>query len=255
MKAMFTEEELDLLNSYKALEYLLRSEELDFEDTLRQLKYEKQLNALQVELIKVQNWVVENNRQVLILVEGREFAGKKSLIRAFTEHLNPRSMRTVALSKPTPSQRGQWYFKRYIERLPERGEMVFFDRSWYNRAMVEPVNGFCTHEEYKRFMKEVNHFERMLSEDGIILIKIYLSITKKEQQRRIENVRRNPLRRWELTPVDLRAVELWDIYTKYKEEMFRVTDTVQNPWHIIRKNDKRLACLEAFEEVLKILPL
>lgn len=251
---MFNEEELKLLNSYKAMEYLLRSEKMDFENTLKQLKYEKELTTLQVELIKVQNWVVENNRQVLILVEGREFAGKKSLIRAFTEHLNPRSMRMVALSKPTPAQRGQWYFKRYTEQIPERGEIVFFDRSWYNRAMVEPVNGFCTHEEYLRFMKEVNHFERMLSEDGIIIIKIYLSISKEVQQRRIENVRRNPLRRWELTAVDLRAIELWDVYTKYKEEMFRVTDTEQNPWHIIRQDDKRDACMDGFEVVLNLLP-
>lgn len=251
---MFTEEELKLLNSYEAMEYLLRADQLDFEDAVQQIQYKRALKPLQVELIKVQNWVVENNRQVLILVEGREFAGKKSLIRAFTEHLNPRSMRTVALRKPTVAQKGQWYFKRYIEQLPERGEMVFFDRSWYNRAMVEPVNGFCTHEEYERFMREVNHFERMLSEDGIIIIKIYLSITKKEQQRRIELVRRNPLRRWELTPVDLRAVELWDVYTKYKKEMFRVTNTRKNRWHIIKKDDTRMAALQAFREVLKVLP-
>jgi polyphosphate kinase 2 len=251
---MFTEDELKLLNSYKAVEYLLRADQLDFEDTVKQLKYEKELNPLQVKLIKVQNWVVENNEQVLILVEGREFAGKRTLIRAFTEHLNPRSMRMVALSKPTPTERTQWYFKRYIEQIPERGEIVFFDRSWYNRAMVEPVNGFCTKEEYERFMREVNHFERMLSEDGIKIIKIYLSITKEEQKRRIEDVRQNPLRRWELTPVDLRAVELWDHYTKYKEEMFRVTDTERIPWHIIREDDKRDAALQAFKRVLEILP-
>lgn len=251
---MYTKSDLQLLNTSKGLEYLLQSDTPDFEETVKQLRYEKALAKLQIKLINVQNWVLENDKRVLVLVEGREFSGKGGAIHVFTEHLNPRSIRTVALKQPSENELGQWYFKRYIEQLPERGEMVFFDRSWYNRALVEPVNGFCSKKEYGRFMKEVNHFERMLSEDGILLFKIYFSISRKQQQRRIENVQQNPLRRWELSPVDLRAVELWDVYTKYEKKLFKETHTPSNPWHIFKTDDKRVARMNAFTQFLKLFP-
>jgi len=251
---MYTESELQLLSNSKAIEYLLREEKPDFEETLKQLRFEKELVKYQVKLINIQNWVLENQKRVLILVEGREFSGKGGAIHVFTEHLNPRSIRTVALQKPNERESGQWYFKRYVSQLPERGEMVFFDRSWYNRALVEPVNGFCTAKEYKRFMKEVNHFERMLSEDGILLFKIYFSISQKEQKKRIENVRKNPLRRWELSPVDLRAIDLWDDYSRYEKKLFKKTNTSKNPWYVFEADDKREARLKAIETILKQFP-
>lgn len=251
---MFSEKELKMLSSSRAIEYLLMKEKPDFHDVAGQMAYEEELIRLQAELIKAQNWVVEEQERVVVIVEGREFAGKGDCIRAFTDHLNPRSMRLVALQKPTAKQRGQWYFKRYIEQLPERGEMAFFDRSWYNRAIVEPVNGFCTPDEYERFMNEVNHFENMLIGDGIRLIKFYLSISREEQKKRIEAVREDPLRRWELTPVDLNALKLWDEYTHYKKEMFGRTDGKANPWIKIKANDKRETHLQGIRHILKALP-
>ncbi len=250
---MISKNDLRLLNTTKGLEYLLCAEKLDFESALKQLRYEEELVKLQIKMINVQNQVVGNGERVMILIEGREFAGKGGAIHAFTEHLNPRSMRMVALSKPTAKERGQWYFKRYIEQLPEAGEMVFFDRSWYNRALVEPVNGFCTKKQYNRFMKEVSHFERMLSEDGIKLIKLYFSISKKEQIKRIENVQKNPLRRWELSPIDLNAVSLWNEYSKYEKAMFNANDTKQNPWYVIKNDFRRKGRLVAFRQVIDLL--
>lgn len=251
---MFSKSELKLLSSSKGLEYLLISDKPDFKEVLEQILYEQKLEQLQAELIKAQNWAIEQEERIIIIFEGREFAGKGDAIRACVDHLNPRSMKLVALQKPTPKQRGQWYFKRYVEQLPERGEMAFFDRSWYNRAVVEPVNGFCNPEEYERFMSEVNHFESMLIGDGIRLIKFYLSINQEEQRQRIEHVREDPLRRWELTPVDLRALDLWEEYTHYKNEMFRRTDGERNPWIRIKANDKRRAHLEIIGHILKRLP-
>ena len=186
---MLSKKELRLLSSSRGIEYLLMAKNPDFKGVAGQLLYERKLVKLQAELIKAQNWVVENEERVIVIVEGREFAGKGDAIRAFTDHLNPRSMRVVALQKPTAREKGQWYFKRYIQQLPERGEIAFFDRSWYNRAIVEPVNGFCTQDEYERFMNEVNHFEEMLIGDGIRLMKFYLSISKEEQKKRIQAVR------------------------------------------------------------------
>ncbi len=252
---MFNKEDLKLLNTNRALEYLLQSDKLDFNDTIQQLRFEKEVANLQIQMINIQNWVVAKRKRVLVLAEGREFAGKGGAIHIFTEHLNPRAIRTVALDKPTPYEKGQWYFERYIKQLPQRGEMVFFDRSWYNRAMVEPVNGFCTKKEYSKFMKEVNHFERMLSEDGIKIIKFYFSISKQEQKKRIENVRKNPLRRWELSPVDLKALDYWDKYTKYEKELFKVTNTEKNPWFIFKGNDKRTARIMAFKKLIKLLSI
>ncbi|MCB9297519.1 MAG: polyphosphate kinase 2 [Lewinellaceae bacterium] len=250
----FSDKELSLLSSSRGIEYLLMSSKPNFREVADQLIYEKQLIKLQAELIKAQNWVVEQEERVIVIVEGREFAGKGHAVRAFTDHLNPRSMRVVALQKPTPKERGQWYFKRYVQQLPERGEIAFFDRSWYNRAIVEPVNGFCTPDEYNRFMNEVNHFEEMLIGDGIRLLKFYLSISRDEQKRRIEAVRKNALRRWELTPVDLAALKLWDEYTRYKKAMFQRTNGKINPWIKIKADDMRQAHLTGIRRILKALP-
>ena len=245
--------DVDYLNTPRALEYLLLQDKLDYKEVINRLRYEKELRSLQAKLILAQNDVVKNKRRVLILVEGREFSGKGAAIRAFTEHLNPRSARQVALDKPSEVDQAQWYFKRYLERIPSPGEMVFFDRSWYNRAIVEPVNGFCSKKEYQQFMKEVNLIEQMLSENGIIIIKLYFSIAKKEQINRIKRVQHNPLRKWELSAVDKKAVELWDTYSQYESAMFKQTDTNLNPWFVFNNDDGHTAFLGATRQILKIL--
>ena len=250
----FSESELDYLSTPRALEYLLlQQNKLDYKKVVNRLKYEKELTKLQAQLILAQNDVVAENKRVLILVEGREFAGKGEAIRTFTEHLNPRSARQVALGAPSEVEQQQWYFKRYLERIPSPGEMVFFDRSWYNRAIVEPVNGFCTDKQYTQFMREVNQIEQILFEDGIIIIKIYFSISKDEQISRIERVQKNPLRKWELSDVDKKAVELWDKYSKYEAAMLKQTDTPLNPWYVFNNDDGNSAFLGASKQILKIL--
>ena len=212
--------------------------------------YEQELKMLQIELIKLQQWVQENNKRVAILFEGRDAAGKGGVIKRFKEHLNPRSSRVVALSKPTDVERGQWYFRRYVKELPNPGEIVFFDRSWYNRAVVEPVMGFCNDKEYDKFMFQVPEFEHLLYEDGVTLIKFWFSISKDEQQRRFHKRIQNPLKRWKYSPVDMKGQELWDRYTYYKELMFSKTHTSYSPWTIVRANDKKRARLEAIRYVL-----
>jgi polyphosphate kinase 2 len=254
MEYSFTKEELKILSSSSGLRELLSKENLDFQEALRFLTYRKKLKRLQVELIKLQNWVVENDQRLAVLFEGGEFAGKGGAIRAFMEHMNPRSQRLVALPKPTEKEKGLWYYQRYVMRLPERGEIVFFDRSWYNRALVEPVNDFCTEKEYTRFMSEVNDFERMLSNDGIKIIKFYFSVSKPEQKRRIDEVKKNPLRRWELTPVDLNAQKLWDKYKSYEARLFSLTNSEQVPWVIIEADDKYEAQLNAIRYLIKVIP-
>ena len=214
------------------------------------LDYEKQLAELQVELVKFQAWVAKNNMRVAVLFEGRDAAGKGGSIKRFTEHLNPRSMRVVALSKPTDTEKGQWYFRRYIKELPNPGEIVFFDRSWYNRAVVEPVMGFCSEEEYQKFMRQVSEFEHMLFEDGVHVIKFWFSISKEEQSERFESRRNNPLKQWKLSPVDEKGQELWDKYTYYKEQMFARTHTTFSPWIIIKTNTKKEARLESIRYIL-----
>jgi len=250
----YTKSELQLLSSKVGLKQLLSSAVPNPQEALAFLKYRQSLKEKQTELIHLQNWVIENNKRVLILFEGGEFAGKGSAIRAFMDHLNPRSARLVALPKPTEADLGEWYFQRYIARLPHPGELVFFDRSWYNRALVEPVNGFCTKTQYDQFMHDVMHFESMLLNSGIILIKIYLRISKKEQADRIELVRKNPLRRWELTKVDEHAQSLWAKHKRYEKNLFKVTDTEQSPWVIIDGNDKYQAHLECMSRVLSVVP-
>ncbi len=214
------------------------------------IEYQKELEQLQVELIKLQQWVMNNKKRVAILFEGRDAAGKGGAIRRFIEHLNPRSMRVVALPKPTEVEQGQWYFQRYINQLPNPGEIVFFDRSWYNRAVVEPVNGFCTQKQYEHFLVQVPDFEHMLYEDGIILFKFWFSISKSEQLRRFNKRKNNPLKQWKISPVDLKAQDLWDKYTHYKEEMFYKTHSSYSPWIIVQANVKKEARLASIRYVL-----
>lgn len=250
----FSEHELKLLNSNKAIKVMLRQKELNPARVLRYVEYENKLEELQVELIKLQHWVINNRKRVCILFEGRDAAGKGGAIRRLTHHLNPRFYKVVALPKPTEQERGQWYFQRYINKLPNPGEIVLFDRSWYNRAVVEPVNDFCTSEEYERFMNEVNHFETMITNDGMILIKLYFSITKREQQRRFDEIKRNPLKRWKMSPVDDKAQELWDVYTEYKQRMFDHTHSEKSPWVVLEADRKTKARVQAIEHVLKTVP-
>ena len=201
-------------------------------------------------MVDLQQWVAKHKKRVCVIFEGRDAAGKGSAIRRFIEHLNPRSMRVVALTKPTEVEKGQWYFRRYIKELPDPGEIVFFDRSWYNRAVVEPVMGFCNEEEYDKFMVQVPEFEHMLYEDGVDLIKFWFSISKDEQVRRFNSRLQSPLKRWKFSPVDQEGQKRWDDYTYYKEQMFSKTHTSFSPWIIIKTNLKKEARLESMRYVL-----
>ena len=212
--------------------------------------YLEQKLALQIELVKLQNWIKDQGRKMLILLEGRDAAGKGSAIRCFTEHLNPRGTRVIALVKPTDIERSQWYFQRYVNHLPAGGEIVLFDRSWYNRAGVERVMGFCTETEYWEFVRSAPLFEQMLVDTGIILFKFYLSVSREEQAQRIQERATNPLKQWKLSPIDVEAQKRWDAYTDAKEETFRLTDTSQAPWTIIKSDDKLRARLEVMRSVL-----
>ena len=216
------------------------------------LEYENQLVELQAELVNLQQWIAKHNKRVAVIFEGRDAAGKGGAIKRFVEHLNPRSMRVVALNKPTDVERGQWYFRRYIKELPNPGEIVFFDRSWYNRAVVEPVMGFCNDKQYDQFMLQVPEFEHMLYEDGVTVIKFWFSITKEEQSKRFNERLANPLKRWKFSPIDAKGQQMWDKYSKYKELMFSKTHTDFSPWIIVKTNDKRTARLESMRYVLSL---
>lgn len=242
------------LNSKKGLLALLSRDPFNIQRSLRYIDYEKRLAKLQVELIRLQTWAIENNERVIILFQGRDAAGKGGAIRRMTERINPRHFRIVALPKPTEEEKTQWYFQRYVNQFPRAGEIVFFDRSWYNRAVVEPVNGFCTPEEYQIFMNQVNDFERMISESKIRLVKIYMSISKREQAKRFEEIKNDPLKQWKMTPVDERAQELWDVYTDYKTKMFENTKKGGIPFKIIKANRKTTARIAAIQHVLKSIP-
>ena len=220
------------------------------EKILYNLEYEDQLYKLQSELVNLQEWVSKNKKRVCIIFEGRDAAGKGGAIRRMTQHLNPRARRVVALAKPTEIEQGQWYFRRYIKEMPNPGELVFFDRSWYNRAVVEPVMGFCTQEQYKKFMIQVPEFEQMLHEDGIILIKFWFSVTKDEQLRRFKSRIASPLKKWKFSSVDEEGQNKWDLYTQYKDQMFAHTHTTSSPWIIIKTNNKKEARLESLRHVL-----
>ncbi|MFY0604656.1 MAG: polyphosphate kinase 2 [Flavobacteriaceae bacterium] len=254
MDVTLNEIQINKLNSNKGLIALLSKDPLNYERAIRYVDYEKKLKKLQLEIIKVQNWAIQENKKIVVLFEGRDAAGKGGAIRRITERINPRHIRIVALPKPTEDEQSQWYFQRYINQLPKAGEMVFFNRSWYNRAVVEPVNGFCTQEQYQVFMNQVNDFERMILESGIYLVKIYMSISKKEQFKRFEDIKNDPLKQWKMTDVDKRAQELWDEYTEYKRAMFSKTNTEISTWKVIRANRKTEARVNAINHILKSIP-
>ncbi|WP_139958180.1 polyphosphate kinase 2 [Flavicella sediminum] len=245
-----TLEEIEKSKTSEELKNIIKSKGGKFKKIIKTVEYESELKKLQIELVKLQNWISKNNKRVAVIFEGRDAAGKGGAIRRFMEHLNPRSSRLVALNKPTEIQRGQWYFMRYIKELPNPGEIVFYDRSWYNRAVVEPVMGFCTTDEYNEFMSQVPEFEHMLYEDGLIIIKFWLSISKDEQQKRFNSRMKNPLKRWKFSPVDKKGQELWDKYSLYKDRMYSKTHTSYSPWVIVKTNDKEVARLECIRYVL-----
>ncbi len=234
----------------KDLVAIAKKKEVNIESVVRNLKYEIELSKLQSELVNLQQWITKNKLRVAVLFEGRDAAGKGGSIKRFMEHLNPRSSRVVALSKPTDNEKGQWYFRRYIKELPNPGEIVFFDRSWYNRAVVEPVMGFCTKEQYDQFVVQVPEFEHLLYEDGVIVIKFWFSISKAVQNKRFNARLKNPLKQWKFSPVDKKGQELWDKYTYYKEQMFTKTHTNFSPWIIVKTNDKKTARLESMRYLL-----
>jgi polyphosphate kinase 2 len=212
--------------------------------------YDEEIEKLQVELIKLQNWVIKKNKRVLILFEGRDAAGKGGTIKRITEHLNPRGARVAALLKPSDVEKGQWYFQRYVRHLPDPGEIVLFDRSWYNRAGVEKVMNFCSPNEYQKFMNQVPMYEQMLVEDGILLFKYYLEITHAEEKERIESRKTDPLKRWKLSDMDLKSLALYDEYTKAKDEMLARTHSPYAPWIIVNSNDKKRARLNIIKDIL-----
>jgi polyphosphate kinase 2 len=216
--------------------------------------YEKQKYALQVELLKLQAWVRETGQRLVILFEGRDAAGKGGAIKRFMEHMNPRGARVVALEKPTESERGQWYFQRYVQHLPTSGEIVLFDRSWYNRAGVERVMGFCSEAEYNDFMQQVPEFERQLVRSGMHVVKFWFSVSQEEQRRRFKEREIHPLKQWKLSPVDLASLDKWNEYTDAKEAMFAQTDTADSPWAVVRSDCKKRARLNAMRHILHKLP-
>lgn len=225
-----------------------------YRNLMSRKNYEAQKYLLQVELLKLQAWVKETGQRVVILFEGRDAAGKGGTIKRFMEHLNPRGARVVALEKPTETERGQWYFQRYVEHLPTAGEIVMFDRSWYNRAGVERVMGFCTPLEYEEFMRQCPDFERHLVRSGIHLIKFWFSVSRAEQRRRFKEREAHPLKQWKLSPIDMASLDKWDDYTKAKEAMFFETDTADAPWTVIKSDCKKRARLNAMRYVLHKLP-
>src|ERR1700721_108450 len=213
--------------------------------------YERENRLLQSGLIKLQNWVKDTGQRIVILFEGRDAAGKGGTIKRFMEHLNPRGARTVALEKPSEREKNQWYFQRYVTHLPSAGEILLFDRSWYNRAGVERVMGFCTPEEYLEFMREAPEFERMLVHSGISMTKFWFSVTRSEQRTRFIIRQVDPVRRWKLSPMDIQSLDKWEDYTEAKEAMFFYTDTADAPWTVVKSNDKKRARLEVIRHVLE----
>ncbi|MDD5405208.1 MAG: polyphosphate kinase 2 [Sulfuricella sp.] len=225
-----------------------------YKNLMSRKNYERQKYHLQVELLKLQAWVKETGQRLVILFEGRDAAGKGGTIKRFMEHLNPRGAHVVALEKPTETERGQWYFQRYIQHLPTAGEIVLFDRSWYNRAGVERVMGFCTQEEYLEFIRQAPEFERNLARSNIHLIKFWFSVSREEQRRRFREREVHPLKQWKLSPIDLASLDKWDEYTRAKEAMFFYTDTADAPWTVIKSDCKKRARLNALRYVLHKLP-
>ena len=225
-----------------------------YKNLMSRRNYEREKYRLQVELLKLQAWVKETGQKVVILFEGRDAAGKGGSIKRFMEHLNPRGAHIVALEKPSEAERGQWYFQRYVQHLPTAGEIVLFDRSWYNRAGVEKVMGFCSESEYQEFMRQTPQFERQLVRSGVHLIKFWFSVSREEQRRRFKEREKHPLKQWKLSPIDLASLDKWNDYTKAKEAMFFYTDTADAPWTVIKSNCKKRARLNAMRYVLHKLP-
>jgi polyphosphate kinase 2 len=226
-------------------------EDYPYDERMTREYYENHKRLLQIELVKLQNWVKDTGQRILLIFEGRDAAGKGGTIKRFTEHLNPRGARVVALEKPSERERTQWYFQRYVTHLPSAGEIVMFDRSWYNRAGVERVMGFCTPEEYLEFMREAPEFERMLVHSGLELTKFWFSVTRSEQRTRFIIRQVDPVRQWKLSPMDIKSLDKWDGYTEAKEAMFFYTDTADAPWTVVKSNDKKRARLEAIRHVLE----
>ena len=227
-----------------------RSGGYPYKSLMSRKNYEKQKYRLQVELLKLQSWVKKTGQKIVVLFEGRDAAGKGGTIKRFMEHLNPRGARVVALEKPSDVERGQWYFQRYVEHLPTSGEIVMFDRSWYNRAGVERVMGFCNNDEYNEFMRQAPEFERNLVRSGTILVKYWFSVSREEQRRRFKERESHPLKQWKLSPIDKASLDKWDEYTKAKEAMFFHTDTTDSPWTVIKSDCKKRARLNAMRYVL-----
>ena len=221
---------------------------------MQRKEYEAEKKKLQIELLKVQNWVKDTGQRIVVLFEGRDAAGKGGAIKRFTEHLNPRGARVVALEKPSQQETGQWYFQRYTQHLPTYGEMVFFDRSWYNRTGVERVMGFCSAPDYLEFLREAPEFERMLVRSGIRLYKFWFSVSRDEQLRRFNSRRSDPLKHWKLSPIDIQSLDKWDAYTDAKEVMFFHTDTADSPWLVVKSDDKKRARLNCMRYFLSTLP-
>ncbi len=225
-----------------------------YDDKMKRKEYENIKAQLQIELLKMQSWVRSSGERIVILFEGRDAAGKGGTIKRFMEHLNPRGARVIALEKPNDIERGQWYFQRYIEHLPTKGEIVLFDRSWYNRAGVERVMGFCTPAEYLEFMRQAPQVERMLVNDGIRLFKYWFSVSKEEQLRRFNSRKTDPLKQWKLSPIDRESLGKWDAYTEAKEAMFFYTDTADAPWTVVKSDDKKRARINCMRHLLNNLP-
>src|SRR5690348_11789336 len=225
-----------------------------YPERLSRHDYDHEKRLLQIELLKLQNWIKESGQRLVVLFEGRDAAGKGGTIKRFTEHLNPRGARVVALEKPSERESTQWYFQRYVAHLPAAGEIVLFDRSWYNRAGVERVMGFCGPEQYLEFMRQAPEFERMLARDGIRLVKFWFSVSRAEQRTRFIIRQVDPVRQWKLSPMDLASLDKWDEYTEAKEAMFFYTDTADAPWTVVKSNDKKRARCEAMRYVLSRFP-
>jgi polyphosphate kinase len=237
-----------------AIRRLFESGEYPYKSIMRTAPYEAHMLDLQRELLKAQRWVEQTGQRIIILFEGRDAAGKGGTIKRFTEHMNPRTARVVALQKPTERERTEWYFQRYIAHLPAAGEIVMFDRSWYNRAGVERVMGFCTPNEYLEFMRQCPDLERMLARSGITLMKFWFSVSRDEQRRRFAARETDPLKQWKLSPIDRASLDKWDDYTEAKEAMFFYTDTADAPWTIVKSDDKKRARLNAMQHLLAQIP-
>lgn len=248
-------EDLKVLNSKIGLKHLLAKKKVDLSAALVAAKYETILREIQAELVKMQLWIIANNKKVMVLFHGGDPSEKSGIIRKILSHNNPRHYR-VEVNLPHRSQKtnGEWYFKKFVEKLPQEGEMVFWDRSWYNRAVIEPVHGLCTQKEYEQFMEQVNAFEKMLTDSGITLIKFYFNISRKEQGRRLEEVKSSPLTKWKMTPYDETSKALWADYKDYKEKMIAHTNSAYSPWIEIDKERREEEMIAAARQLLELIP-